>query len=58
MLHEIESILKAPLCDRVAKGMVMTRFGEAMARRARTILLEIREADREITESRRDMAAR
>ncbi|WP_137154892.1 LysR substrate-binding domain-containing protein [Rhizobium sp. FKL33] len=50
MLHEIESILKAPLCDRVAKGMVMTRFGDAMARRARAILLEIREADREITE--------
>jgi len=50
MLHEIETILKAPLCERAAKGMVMTRFGEAMARRARSILLEIREANREITE--------
>jgi DNA-binding transcriptional LysR family regulator len=50
MLHEIETILKAPLCERAAKGMVMTRFGEAMARRARAILLEIREANREITE--------
>ena len=50
MLHEVESILKAPLCERAAKGMVMTRFGEAMARRARSILLEIREANREIAE--------
>lgn len=50
MLHEVETILKAPLCERAAKGMVMTRFGEAMARRARSILLEIREANREITE--------
>jgi DNA-binding transcriptional LysR family regulator len=50
MLHEVESLLKAPLFERAAKGMVTTRFGEAMAKRARTILLEIREANREITE--------
>ena len=50
MLHEVESLLKAPLFERAAKGMVATRFGEAMAKRARTILLEIREANREITE--------
>ncbi|MBL0374636.1 LysR family transcriptional regulator [Rhizobium sp. KVB221] len=52
MLHEAESILKAPLCERAAKGVIMTRFGEALARRARSILLEIREANREITELR------
>jgi DNA-binding transcriptional LysR family regulator len=50
MLHEVESLLKATLFERAAKGMVTTRFGEAMARRARSILLEIREANREITE--------
>lgn len=50
MLHEVETLLKAPLCQRVARGVEMTRFGEAMAKRARTILLEIREASREITE--------
>jgi len=50
MLHEVESLLKAPLCQRVARGVEMTRFGEAMAKRARSILLEIREASREITE--------
>ncbi|MCB1446158.1 MAG: LysR family transcriptional regulator [Rhizobiaceae bacterium] len=50
MLHEVESLLKAPLCQRAARGVEMTRFGEAMAKRARSILLEIREASREITE--------
>lgn len=50
MLHEVESLLKAPLCQRAARGVEMTRFGEAMAKRARAILLEIREASREITE--------
>jgi DNA-binding transcriptional LysR family regulator len=50
MLHEVESLLKAPLCQRAARGMEMTRFGEAMAKRARSILLEIREASREINE--------
>jgi DNA-binding transcriptional LysR family regulator len=50
MLHEVEALLKAPLFERAAKGMVTTRFGEAMAKRARSILLEIREANREITE--------
>lgn len=50
MLHEVESLLKAPLCQRAARGVEMTRFGDAMAKRARAILLEIREASREITE--------
>lgn len=50
MLHEVESLLRAPLFERAAKGMVATRFGAAMAKRARSILLEIREANREITE--------
>jgi DNA-binding transcriptional LysR family regulator len=50
LLHEVETILKAPLCERAAKGVVMTRFGEAIARRARSILLEVREANREINE--------
>jgi molybdate transport repressor ModE-like protein len=50
LLHEMEAVLKAPLCERAARGMVLTRFGEAIARRARAILLEIREANREIAE--------
>lgn len=50
LLTEMESILEAPLCERVSKGVELTRFGKAMAMRARSILLEIREADREISE--------
>ena len=52
LLTEAETILRAPLFERVAKGMVPTRFGEAMERRARSILLEVREANREIVELR------
>ncbi|MDX3927186.1 MAG: LysR family transcriptional regulator [Shinella sp.] len=49
MLSEMETILKAPLCERVSRGVALTAFGRAFARRARTILLELREVDREIS---------
>ncbi|WP_246752798.1 LysR family transcriptional regulator [Sinorhizobium sp. BG8] len=48
MLNEMESILGTPLCERVSRGVALTAFGRAFARRARTILLELREVDREI----------
>ncbi|KQV38199.1 MULTISPECIES: LysR family transcriptional regulator [unclassified Rhizobium] len=50
LLGEIESILKVPLCARAARGVELTQYGEALARRARTIFLELRETAREITE--------
>ncbi|OLP59470.1 LysR family transcriptional regulator [Xaviernesmea oryzae] len=50
MLTEIESVLQAPLCERVARGVELTRYGQALARRARTIFLELRETTREIAE--------
>jgi DNA-binding transcriptional LysR family regulator len=50
MLAEMESILKTPLYERVARGVALTAFGEALARRARKIMLELREASREIGE--------
>ncbi|CAN7424168.1 LysR family transcriptional regulator [Pararhizobium sp. LjRoot255] len=50
MLGEIEAILKAPLCARVARGVELTQYGRALARRARTIFLELRETAREISE--------
>lgn len=52
LLGEIESILKAPLCARVARGVELTQYGRALARRARTIFLELRETTREINELR------
>ncbi|WP_377290272.1 LysR family transcriptional regulator [Rhizobium sp. SG2393] len=50
MLGEIEAILKAPLCERAARGIELTEYGRALARRARAVLLELREAAREISE--------
>lgn len=52
MLTEMEAILKTPLCERIARGVELTQFGRALARRARTIFLELREATREINDLR------
>lgn len=52
MLSEMESIVKSPLYERVARGVVLTPFGLALAKRARKILLELREVNREIGELR------
>lgn len=49
MLTEVEGILKAKLCERASRGVQLTQFGRAFARRARTILLELHEVDREIS---------
>ena len=48
MLSEMESITKTSLYERVARGVVLTTFGAALARRARKILLELREASRDL----------
>ena len=52
MLSEMESIAKTSLYERIARGVVLTPFGSALAKRARKILLELREASREIAELR------
>ena len=52
MIAEMEGILKAPLCERLARGIGLTPYGQALARRARAILLELREVDREISDLR------
>lgn len=49
MLTEMETILKAQLYERVSRGVALTAVGRAFARRARTILLELREVDRELS---------
>lgn len=48
MIAEMEAMLGAPLCERLPRGIALTPVGHALARRARTILLEMREADREV----------
>jgi DNA-binding transcriptional LysR family regulator len=50
LMAEAERICGARLHERTARGVVLTTAGEAFASRARRILLEIAEADREIVE--------
>jgi len=46
----MEAVLDVKLCERLPRGITLTPYGKALARRARSILLEMREADREISE--------
>ena len=48
LLSEMETILEVRLCVRSPRGIEMTNAGRALARRARSMLIEIREAEREI----------
>ena len=52
MIAEMEAILGAPICDRLPRGVALTPYGNALARRAKAVLLELREVDREISELR------
>jgi DNA-binding transcriptional LysR family regulator len=52
MISEMEAILGAPICDRLPRGVALTPYGNALARRAKAVLLELREVDREISELR------
>jgi DNA-binding transcriptional LysR family regulator len=48
MIAEMEDMLGVPLCRRLPRGVELTPYGATLARRARTMLLELREIDREI----------
>eukprot|EP01037_Dinobryon_pediforme_P012184 gene12184-biopygen7396 len=50
MLSEMESILNVQLCERLPRGIELTPFGRTFARHARTILLELRETERELAD--------
>lgn len=50
MIAEMEHILGVALCERMSRGIALTPAGKALARRARTVLLEVREVDREIAD--------
>lgn len=49
---EMEQIVGARLVERLPRGVRLTPYGQTLARRARSILLELREADREIGDLR------
>jgi DNA-binding transcriptional LysR family regulator len=50
LIAEIEDILGVKLCERQSRGVALTPAGQALARRARAVLLEMREAYREISD--------
>ncbi len=50
MIAEIEGILGVAICERLPRGIRLTPYGGVLARRARSILLEMREVDREISD--------
>lgn len=50
MIAEMEAIVGAPLCERLPRGIALTPYGRALARRARIVLLEMREVGREIAD--------
>ena len=52
VIAEMEAILAARLVERLPRGVALTPYGEALARRARSILAELREAEREISDIR------
>lgn len=52
MIAEMEVLLAAPLLHRLPRGVALTPYGEVLARRARSVLLELRAVDREIDDLR------
>lgn len=52
MIAEMETILDAQLLERLPRGIQLTEYGQALARRARAILVELNEVDREIADLR------
>ncbi|MGE0500338.1 MAG: LysR family transcriptional regulator [Rhizobiaceae bacterium] len=50
LVAEMEAGLGARLLERLPRGVALTPYGQALARRARTILLEMRAIDRDIAE--------
>jgi len=51
-IAELESMLDAPLCDRLSRGVRLTPLGHALARHARSMLLHLAQAEREFADLR------
>lgn len=52
MIAEMETLLDAPLCERLARGVRLTPLGLSLARHARSVLLQLAQAEREISDLR------
>jgi DNA-binding transcriptional LysR family regulator len=52
MIGEMETLIAAPLCERLARGVRLTPLGAALARHARSVLLQLAQAEREVVDLR------
>jgi len=52
MIAEMESLLDAQLCERLSRGVRLTPLGQSLARHARSVLLQLLQAEQEITDMR------
>jgi DNA-binding transcriptional LysR family regulator len=52
MIAEMESLLHAQLCERLSRGVRLTPLGHSLARHARSVLLQLLQAEQEITDMR------
>jgi DNA-binding transcriptional LysR family regulator len=56
MIAEMEALLDAPLCERLARGVRLTPLGQSLARHARSVLLQLAQAEREMADLRHGRA--
>jgi DNA-binding transcriptional LysR family regulator len=52
MIGEMESLLNAQLCERLSRGVRLTPLGQSLARHARSVLLQLLQAEQEIIDMR------
>jgi DNA-binding transcriptional LysR family regulator len=52
MIAEMESLLNAQLCERLSRGVRLTPLGQSLARHARSVLLQLLQAEQEIIDMR------
>jgi len=52
MIAELEALLEAPLCERLSRGVRLTPLGQALARHARSMLLQLSQAELEFADLR------
>src|SRR5271154_2104287 len=52
MIGEMEALLDARLCERLSRGVRLTPLGQALARQARSVLLQLAQAEQEFDDLR------
>ncbi len=52
MIGEMETLLDARLCERLSRGVRLTPLGQSLARHARSVLLQLLQAEQEIIDMR------